>query len=149
MQIQWGEMTVLPVNSRPYGRPLSTVFGSFEKGTAYMLDDDNDPILNDLRTLNYRYVRLYFHPLKDKFLLCSGWKDPAWTDVRSIRAGITSDEKSHRDVVFGNNLIDIEQKSTVRLLIDEVRAFWRCVAEGALTPDCRLCTPFTSFKYQA
>jgi len=86
------------------------------------MDDDPDPILHDLRTLNYRYVRFYFHPLVDKFLLCNGWKDPLWSDVRAIRVGIDSEEKSHRDLVFGSNLIDIEQKSISRLLVDEVSA---------------------------
>jgi len=110
------------VDSKPYGRPLSTVFGAPRKTTSYLMDDDPDPILHDLRTLNYRYVRFYFHPLVDKFLLCNGWKDPLWSDVRAIRVGIDSEEKSHRDLVFGSNLIDIEQKSISRLLVDEVSA---------------------------
>ncbi len=118
---QWNEMTILEVDSKPYGRPLSTVFGAPGKTSSYSLDGDHDPILENLRTLNYRYVRFYFHPLVDKFLLCNGWRDPLWGDVRSLRLGIDSDDKSHRDVVFGNNLIDIEQKSMFRLLVDEVR----------------------------
>ncbi len=117
---QWNEMAILDVDSKPYGRPLSTVFGSPRKSSSYGLYEDGDPILEDLRTLNYRYVRLYFHPLADKFLLCNGWKDPLWGDVRALRVGIDLDEKSHRDVVFGSNLIDIEQKSAFRLLVDEV-----------------------------
>ncbi len=117
---QWGEMAILDVDSKPYGRSISTVFGSPDKLSAYLVDGDQDPILNDLRVLNYRYVRLFFHPLRDRFLLCSGWKDPSWDDVRKIRAGIDSEEKSHRDLVFGPNLIDIEQKSVFQLLVDEV-----------------------------
>jgi len=117
---QWGEMAILKVQSRPYGRPLSTVFGSPGKLSSFMADEEHDPILTHLRTLNYRYVRFYFHPPRDKFLLCNGWKDPTWTDVRGLRAGINSEEKSHRDVVFGSNLIDIEEKSVFSLLVDEV-----------------------------
>lgn len=115
---QWNEMSILDVITKPYGRPLSTVFGSSGKTSAYM--DDDDPIVPDLKTLNYRYVRLYYHPLKDKFRFCSGWKDPLWTDARSIREGIDTEEKSYRDLVFGSNLIDIEEKSAFRLLVDEV-----------------------------
>jgi cation-transporting ATPase 13A3/4/5 len=118
---QWNEMAILDVDSRPYGRSLSTVFGAPGKMTSYLFtDDDQDPILRELRMLNYRYVRFFFHPLRDKFLLCNGWKDPLWSNVREIRAGIDSEEKTHRDVVFGSNLIDIEQKSVFRLLVDEV-----------------------------
>lgn len=117
---QWNEMTILHVDSTPYGRSLSTVFGAPGKMTSYLLDDDQDPILQELRIINYRYVRFYFHPTQDKFLLGNGWKDPLWTNVREIRAGIDSEEKGHRDVVFGSNLIDIEQKSIFQLLVDEV-----------------------------
>ncbi|PHH83578.1 hypothetical protein CDD83_2958 [Cordyceps sp. RAO-2017] len=68
---------------------------------------------------DYRYVRFFFHPLMDKFLLSTGWKDPEWTDVRSVRSGLDSDEKAIRNVVFGSNIIDIQVKSSGQLLIDE------------------------------
>ncbi|RSL40941.1 hypothetical protein CEP53_013061 [Fusarium sp. AF-6] len=116
---QWGELVTMSVRSQLYGRPLSTVFGLSEKFYSEVLDDD-DPIIDDLRTLDYRYVRLCFHPLKDKFMLFNGWKDPNWTDVRLTRAGLDSDEKGVREIVFGNNLIDIEQKTMGQLLVDEV-----------------------------
>jgi cation-transporting P-type ATPase 13A2 len=106
------------VEKKLYGRPLSTIFGSGEK--AYFIDDDPDPIVNELRMLNYRYVRLFFHQQKDKFLLFNGWKDPNWTNTRAVKTGLDSDEKSVREVVFGRNDIDIEQKSVGRLLMDEV-----------------------------
>ncbi|KAI1331917.1 hypothetical protein F5Y16DRAFT_421244 [Xylariaceae sp. FL0255] len=120
LENQWGEMAVLNVKYRPYNRSLSTVFGAPEKLFAQLLEDDGDPILNELRTLDYRYVRFFFHPLKDKFVVGNGWKDPAWTGVRLIRTGIDGDEKDQRECVFGPNLIDIEQKSIPQLLVDEV-----------------------------
>lgn len=120
LENQWGEMSILPVSSQAYDRPMSTVFGAPEKLFAQMFEEDADPILSELRVLNYRYVRLYFHPHKDKFVICSGWKDPNWTHVRTLRAGIDGDEKEQREYVFGSNLIDIEQKSTFQLLVDEV-----------------------------
>lgn len=113
-------MAIIDVRSRPYGRSLSSVFGTPDKVTSFLLDEDQDPILKDLRTLDYRYIRFYYHPAREKFLLCNGWKDPSWTNIRKLRAGIDSEEKSHREIVFGNNLIDIEQKSTFQLLVDEV-----------------------------
>ncbi|KAH8664325.1 P-type ATPase-like protein [Xylariales sp. PMI_506] len=120
LENQWGELAILPISARPYTRPLSTVFGPPEKMFAQFLDDDADPLLSELRVLNYRYVRLFFHPLKDKFVICNGWKDPFWTDVRELRYGIDGDEKEQREYVFGANLIDIEQKSIPQLLVDEV-----------------------------
>jgi cation-transporting ATPase 13A3/4/5 len=105
----------------PYGHPASTVFGLREKnGYSPDYDEDDDPMLTHLRFLDYRYIRFCFHPLKDKFVLCSDWKDPNWTDVKSIRAGLDSDERLRREQVFGANEIEIERKSIPRLLIDEV-----------------------------
>ncbi|KAF4959932.1 hypothetical protein FGADI_1435 [Fusarium gaditjirri] len=117
---QWGELVTMDVRSQIYGRPLSTIFGLPEKFYSNALDEDIDPIVDDLRTLDYRYIRLCFHPLKDKFMLFNGWKDPNWTDVRLTRAGLDTDERGVREVVFGSNLIDIEQKTTGQLLVDEV-----------------------------
>lgn len=119
---QWGELAILTVESQEYGRPVSSVFGASEKLLSYGLDDENDPLLDVLRILEYRYVRFFYHPIKDKFLLSAGWKDPDWTDVRLVRSGLDSDEKTMREQIFGSNLIDIEQKSVGQLLVDEVRA---------------------------
>jgi cation-transporting ATPase 13A3/4/5 len=65
-------------------------------------------------------MRFCYHPLKDHFVQCNSWKDPAWTDVKSIRDGIGSEEKENRELVFGKNLIDIKQKTIPQLLVDEV-----------------------------
>lgn len=123
---QWGELSVMHVNVRDYGRPVSSVFGAPEKMFSYGFDDDTDPLMDHLRYLDYRYVRLFFQPIKDKFLLSAGWKDPDWTDVRLVRSGLDSDEKVMRDIIFGNNLIDIAQKSVGQLLVDEVSVFEFC-----------------------
>jgi hypothetical protein len=112
---------ILDVLSKEYGRSLSAVFGSEEKQYAIADDDDDDdPIMSELRILDYRYIRFCFHPLKDRFVLSNGWTDPLWADVKSIRTGIDGDEKEMRELVFGKNLIDIEQKSIPQLLVDEV-----------------------------
>lgn len=82
--------------------------------------EDEDPVLDDLRILDYRYMRFAYNSLKDRFMLCNSWKDPTWTNVKDIRAGIDGDEKDIRQVVFGKNSIDIKQKTVPQLLIDEV-----------------------------
>jgi cation-transporting P-type ATPase 13A2 len=58
--------------------------------------------------------------MQDKFIMFNGWKDPNWSDTRIVRSGIDTEEKAIREVVFGKNLIDIEQKSMWRLFVDEV-----------------------------
>ncbi len=120
-QNQWGECTVQNIVKASYGHAASTVFGLKEK-KIYSLDydEDDDPVIRYLHFLDYRYIRFCFHPLKDKFVLCSDWKDPNWTDVRSIRIGLDSDERHRREQVFGLNKIAIQQKSVPQLLVDEV-----------------------------
>lgn len=108
----------MDVEKKLYGRPMSTVFGSTEK--QLLLDDEHDPVITELRMLNYRYVRLFFNQQKAKFVLFTGWKDPNWTDTRAVRSGLDIDERHVREVVFGNNDIDIEEKSIPQLLVDEV-----------------------------
>ncbi|KAL7922063.1 putative Ca2+ pump [Trichoderma austrokoningii] len=117
---QWGEMEISQVQVQNYGQPLSSIFGLLEKPLSYGLDDENDPVVDNLRSLNYRYVRFCYHSLKDKFVLLSGWKDPSWTDMQVVRTGLDNDEKSTREIIFGSNLIDIQQKSVGQLLVDEV-----------------------------
>ena len=121
LQNQWGEFAVQSISKASYGHSASTVFGLGEKkGYSLDYDEDDDPVLMNLRFLDYRYIRFCFHPLKDKFVLCSDWKDPNWTDVKSIRAGLDSDERHRREQVFGENAIEIEEKSIPQLLVDEV-----------------------------
>ena len=108
------------MHKKPYGRALSTIFGASGKATERDYDEDDDPVIGQLHYLDYRYIRFFFHPPKDKFVLSNSWKDPEWTDVRTVRAGLDSEQSDHRALVFGLNLIDIEQKSIGQLLVDEV-----------------------------
>ncbi|KAL5614186.1 hypothetical protein BROUX41_000025 [Berkeleyomyces rouxiae] len=120
---QWGEISVVDIIKRHYGRQLSSIFGSSpRKQTALLHDDDLDfdPIVEELRAVTYRYVNFFFHPQLDKFILFSGWKDPEWTDLQIARIGISSEERSTREQVFGQNLILIDIKPTMQLLVDEV-----------------------------
>lgn len=106
------------IQCRTYGKSLSTAFG---KGrVARYEDEDDDPILSHLRYLDYRYIRVYYHPLLDQFLLNSNWKDPSWSDVRAMRGGIDGEGKNYRKMVFGDNVIEIREKTAMQLLLDEV-----------------------------
>jgi cation-transporting ATPase 13A2 len=116
---QWGEMAVQNVKKLEFGQSLSTVFASGGKGKLQDFDEYDDPILEELCILDYRYIRFCYNPLKDKFLPGNTWQDPAWTDTTAVREGIDSDEQESRERIFGKNVIDIEQKTTGQLLLDE------------------------------
>ena len=117
---QWGEFAVQHVNRQTYGRSLSTVFGDPEKGRPREWDEDDDPLIGELRCLDYRYIRFVYHPIKDKFVLANTWKDPSWTHVLALREGLDNDERDYRELVFGKNMIDIAEKTVGQLLVDEV-----------------------------
>ena len=127
-QNQWGEMSIQRVSKFPYGFEASSVFGARPSKTQMTgLDEEDDPIISELVYLDYRYLRLYFHPEKDKFLLCNDWIDPAWTSIKSLKNGLDSEERSRRELVYSRNLIDIEEKPMPQLLIEEViRCFCPC-----------------------
>jgi len=117
---QWGEFAVQNIDQQTYGRSLSTVFGDSEKVPRHDFDEDEeDPVIKQLRSLNYRYIRFCYHPLKDKFILANTWKDPSWTDVAKLRDGLDGEERDYRELVFGENVIAIEEKSVGQLLVDE------------------------------
>ncbi|KAA8911088.1 P-type ATPase-like protein [Sphaerosporella brunnea] len=120
---QWNEFTILNIKKREYGQTLSTVFGTGKEKdvSVQALDDfdDDDPILPYLKCLDYRYIRFIYHPIHDRFMLNSNWKDPAWDNVWSLRIGLDGDEKSYRQTVFGDNVIDIEEKTPMQILVDE------------------------------
>lgn len=119
-QNQWGELSIHNVLTQPYDQPLSTVFGLPEKESARPFYEDDDPIMGKLRFLDYRYMRLCFHPIQDQFVLITSWKDPAWTNVKTLREGLDNDERDLREQVFGENIIEIQKKSIPQLLVDEV-----------------------------
>jgi len=116
---QWGEMTVQELSKQEFGHSLSAVFGHSEKSKFMDYDEYDDPIMDELKIMDYRYIRFCYHPLKDKLILGCTWKDPAWTEIAAVRGGIDSDEQESRENIFGRNVIDIEQKSTAQLLVDE------------------------------
>ncbi|KAK6350682.1 hypothetical protein TWF718_003867 [Orbilia javanica] len=120
---EWNEFSIHPIKKRSYGMTLSTVFGPpSEKAVAAAeaAEEDDDPLINYLRYLDYRYIRFCYNPVEDKFMLTSNWKDPEWDSVLSARQGVDSDTQDQRSTVFGPNVIDIEEKSTMNLFLDEV-----------------------------
>ena len=98
-----------------YGLLLSSCFAP---STAEEADDD--PVLEKIRYLDYRYIRFVFHPLRGKFQLMSNWRDPSWRNVKDVMDGLEGDTRDARAGLFGENIINIEEKPIINLLIDEV-----------------------------
>jgi cation-transporting ATPase 13A3/4/5 len=81
----------------------------------------NLPDMNFLRYFNYRCMMFLFNPLAGTFVENTAWKDPR----RPISAQVLSqglDRQAHQErrLIFGDNSIEIPEKGTIRLLVDEV-----------------------------
>lgn len=48
------------------------------------------------------------------------WRDPTWTGISTVQSGLEESTRRQRLALFGKNEIDIEAKSTISLLVDEV-----------------------------
>ena len=58
--------------------------------------------------------------MRGKFQLMSNWRDPSWRNLKDVMDGLEGDTRDARAGLFGENVIDIEEKPVFKLLIDEV-----------------------------
>ncbi|KAL1919402.1 uncharacterized protein VTP21DRAFT_2095 [Calcarisporiella thermophila] len=121
---EWGELTIERVHHDYFGGQISSVFSredyvgtNNENGESKWRPTD---ILWNLQYFDYRYIRFVFHPGFQQFVQNGFWKDRQWTAVRFVRNGLNRETHRERKMVFGENLIDIHEKSTFRILFDEV-----------------------------
>ncbi|TFK44814.1 Ca-transporting ATPase [Crucibulum laeve] len=126
-------INLLPIRVVDYPYHISTVFPSnvpIDEGTemycaqiANRPNEDYDPTSGTLKRLivvDYRYSRFALDPRTGLFSMVRDWKDPLWTGIASVTSGLDSAVEKQRLLLFGKNEIDIEGKSTVSLLVDEV-----------------------------
>lgn len=50
----------------------------------------------------------------------SNWRDPSWRNLKDVKGGLEGDTRDARGGLFGENVINIEEKPIFKLLIDEV-----------------------------
>ncbi|KAJ2610985.1 hypothetical protein EV177_003697, partial [Coemansia sp. RSA 1804] len=115
----FGVVSIEPIVQKRYGGTLESIFGSLTRKGP--LHEHNHDIVNRLTMFAHRYYFFVYHPYLEKFLPNACWMDSAWTRTPvSMRSGIQSDLCDLRRSIFGSNSIDIKEKSTGRLLVEEV-----------------------------
>ncbi|KAI6026280.1 hypothetical protein BKA83DRAFT_4241204 [Pisolithus microcarpus] len=125
------DITLIPVKHLAYPYERSTIFPRFAselegptgcppKPRLNGNDNDKSDIIGDLLFVDYRYSRFVLDPCVGLFTMLRDWRDPSWTDVQSVQHGLPQHVRKQRLTLFGANLIDIEGKSTLSLLVDEV-----------------------------
>lgn len=116
-----------------YPYDTSTVFNA-----PLSTEETPDEKIGDLLIVDYRCARFALDPRtglfsmirsvlayllrEDKlsFLGASCWRDPSWNGLAAIQNGVNPIMRAQRSILFGSNSLDIQGKSTVSLLIDEV-----------------------------
>lgn len=107
-----GELTTVPVASVRWNEPLSSYLPLHE--------GEKDPIAPYLSSFVYRYTKFFYDPTEDLFRTNSLWYDRRWLSLHEAKAGISYRTHEQRQQVFGENTIEIEDKSIASLLVDEV-----------------------------
>lgn len=67
-----------------------------------------------------RLVSLHLQEIGPSPIRDSGWRDPSWNGFVSIQNGLAPNVRTQRIALFGPNSLDIQGKSTLSLLVDEV-----------------------------
>ncbi|KAJ7722136.1 hypothetical protein DFH07DRAFT_857204 [Mycena maculata] len=116
------DITLFRIRNLSYPYPLSTVFPS-----SVVVDpiepqgsSSNHETLDTLIVVDYRYSRFALDPRTGLFAMIRDWRDPSWTGLQSVQRGIDTPVQKQRLCLFGKNEVDIEGKSRISLLVDEV-----------------------------
>ncbi|PFH50913.1 hypothetical protein AMATHDRAFT_143898 [Amanita thiersii Skay4041] len=83
-------------------------------------DCDKDVCLQDLLIVDYRYSRFALDPRNGLFSMVRNWRDSSGSSLAQLFSGLPQSIRQQRSTLFGLNMIDIEGKSTLALLVDEV-----------------------------
>lgn len=73
-----------------------------------------------MRYFDYQYIRFIYNPSAHAFMQNSQWKDSDWNMAANCERGIGRETHQERTMVFGYNLIDVQEKTIGQLLVQEV-----------------------------
>ncbi|KAF7315568.1 Cation-transporting ATPase [Mycena indigotica] len=104
------DITLFRIQALKYPYPISSVFRP-------TIDSSDTEQLDHLTIVDYRYNRFALDPRTGLFSIIRDWRDPS---SNAPTRGIESSVRQQRLTLFGKNEVDIEGKSTIALLIDEV-----------------------------
>ncbi|ODQ78269.1 hypothetical protein BABINDRAFT_162923 [Babjeviella inositovora NRRL Y-12698] len=121
---EFGELSVLDVEKAWYDKRLSSFLPlSNERAddeTSPQLESEKDPVVPFLLTFEYRYLKFFYSPMEDIFKTNSTWHDPSWMDFEALKVGLSKETHRERLEIFSGNNINIREKSSLQLLVDEV-----------------------------
>ncbi|KAF9116054.1 hypothetical protein BGX27_005083 [Mortierella sp. AM989] len=124
---EWGQIAMEPIFTKYYGGPIDSVFSPEQMEKPSNDDDDcsysetvTTGMLHDMRYFDYQYIRFIYNPTARLFMQNSQWKDPDWSNTTNCERGIGRETHQERTMVFGQNIIDVQEKTIGQLLVQEV-----------------------------
>ncbi|KIJ26543.1 hypothetical protein M422DRAFT_192081 [Sphaerobolus stellatus SS14] len=126
------DILLVPLAKLYYPYSLSTVFPENQTITSQpslpgtstpeltQKPSEDDPFAPHLAVVDYRYIRFVLNPDTSLFSTIRDWRDPSWKSIATVKTGLEQDVRHQRTQLFESNVIDIQDKSTLSLLIDEV-----------------------------
>lgn len=122
---EYGELTIKDISRTRFGGRLShfmtlTTKSEYEDEIQIEEVKESNPSIPFILSFDYRYINFFYNPVEDIFRTNSTWYDLHWLNVKNLRDGTSQTIQEQRSAIFGHNNIDIEEKSIVQLLMDEV-----------------------------
>ncbi|KAG0329471.1 hypothetical protein BGZ99_001857 [Dissophora globulifera] len=123
---EWGQIAMEPVFTKYYGGPIDSVFSPEQLEKPDYHDDDTydetvtTGMMHDMRYFDHQYIRFIYNPSAQSFMQNSQWKDPDWARAVNCERGIGRETHQERTMVFGQNIIDVQEKTIGQLLVQEV-----------------------------
>ncbi|KAF9066168.1 Ca-transporting ATPase [Rhodocollybia butyracea] len=123
------DIILVSLQKLDYPFPITTVFPStlsLDQSTPTFFNESNETynaetkMLHSLVVVNYRHSRFALDPRNGLFYTLRNWRDSSWVSSSALQPGLLADARHQRAVLFDRNEINIEAKSTIALLIDEV-----------------------------
>lgn len=118
---EFGELTIVHITKRRLNERLSS-FLTVELKSE--LDDiqskERDPTVSTMHSFTYRYIKFFYNPVEDLFKTNSNWYDIHWLSIKNTKDGVSQSAQEQRLDIFDENKIDIEEKTVLQLLMDEV-----------------------------
>jgi len=120
----WSSNVVhVKIKRKPFHGRISDIFPKYFNSNISISKNENvNSVHNfELKYFIYQYTRFVFNPITLEYEKIINWKDPKWNSIQSVIKGIESNEiYNQRKTLFGPNVAQINQKSTLAFLLEEV-----------------------------
>jgi cation-transporting ATPase 13A2 len=121
---EFGELAIVRITKRRLNERLSSFLTladlKSDLDEIQLQSKERDPVISSMHSFTYRYIKFFYSPVEDLFKTNSNWYDVHWLNVKNTNEGVLQSAQEQRLLIFDENKIDIEEKTVIQLLTDEV-----------------------------